>query len=182
MLHRIKPYYLLITISVLLGSILSYTQTSDRSPGILLFNTALYSLFIGLGLLYMDYVFTILNKHQYMRYFYVLFILMIFYYIPPPLPVIAKPILSLVSFIAVILFTIIVLITNVYFYIRISRLAKEEGEIQQAEHAIHIFSKAYERHKESKDPLEIQVYDFFASKFGNLSKKDAPIEEEKVSI
>lgn len=172
MTHKLRQYYVLIAITVLLGSIISYVQTTDKSVGILLFNTALYSLFIGLGLLYMDYVFTVLNKHQYMKYFYVFFILMIFYYIPLPLPEIVKPAVSIITFITAICLVITVLVANVYFYIKVAHTAKEEEEIEQTAHAIHIFSKAYERHKESKDPVEVQIYDFFTEKLQGFRKKE----------
>lgn len=107
-----------------------------------------------------------------MKYFYVLFIFTVFYYLPLSLPEIVRPAISMITLIAAICLVITILVTNAFFYIKVSRAAKEEKEIEQTAHAIHIFSKAYDRHKDSKDPLEVQIYDFFAEKLQGFGKKE----------
>lgn len=117
-----------------------------------------------------------------MKYFYMLFVLTFFYYFPLPFAASIYPVTNIITLVAGGLLVLLIIISNTFFYIKVSHIAKEEDEIHQAEHAIHIFSRAYERHKESKDPLEIQIYDLFAEKIGKFTNRKLPSEEEKVNV
>jgi hypothetical protein len=180
--HNLRRYYLLVGVSVFLSTAIFISGTADRSWGSIVFNIVIFSGIFGLIFLYMDYVFTVLNKHKYMKFFYVLFVIAAFYYYPFPAPEALQPIIAVAKIVAVVVLAITIVVSNIYYWIKVTHEAKEGDEIRETSHAIHIFSKAYQKQQASKDPLEVQLYDFFAEKIQGYNKKKNIGEPEKVSV
>lgn len=47
----------------------------------------------------------------------------------------------------------------------------EEEEQKHVDHPMHVIADTYQKHKESKEPWEAQMYDFFAEKIKNYTQK-----------
>lgn len=155
--------YILIALTLCIATFFSLTQSADRSPTSLVFNALIFSFFIGLFFLLIDYALTVLNKYHLMKYFYLLALLAT---VPRfvPTPEALSTIVGILLVVATVLLAVFSLTIIVLFFIKASHEAKAGEGVEKSEHAIHIFTQAYQKQKESKEPLEAQIYDYFAGK------------------
>lgn len=166
----------MIGIALMLSLVLIITSNADRAITAILFNTAITAIPFSLGLLFIDYALTLVGRHSLMKYFYLNVVLVIITSVAANLTQI--PAIRVVYGLLYIPLGISIISILVMFF-RYAFISGHEDLQANTPHVMDKLANAYQKQKANPKSWEEQSFDFFATKLGNMTKRNNT-EEEKV--